>query len=255
MVIRRLAAVEQDNRGIEDLKRQISRVDAKRFVELTIEFFGPQLVMTTSFGIHSALMLYLITRVKPDIPVIWIDTGYLFPETYQFADEMAKRLNLNLKVYQSDLSPARMEALEGRLWAEKTRKALDRYHLIRKVEPLQRAFRDLNVKAWFSGLRSEQTDYRRSLERVHEINGRYQLLPILHWDADAVEAYLKRHNLPSHPLREKGYVSIGDWHSSRRLAAGDRTDRETRFHGLKQECGIHLPLTSEAEESLRSSGL
>jgi phosphoadenosine phosphosulfate reductase len=226
-----------------------------RFVELAVDFFGERLAMTTSFGINSAVMLHLITRVKSDIPVIWIDTGYLFPETYRFAEELTKRLGLNLKVYQSHLSPARMEALQGRLWAEKTKEALDRYHLIRKVEPLQRAFKEMNVQAWFTGLRAYQTDYRRTLDRIHWIDGRYRLLPILDWDSQAVENYLNRNNLPSHPLREERYGSVGDWHSSRPLSANDKSERETRFQGLKQECGMHLPLTPEAEKSLRSSGL
>jgi phosphoadenosine phosphosulfate reductase len=200
-------------------------------------------------------MLHLVTRVKPDIPVIWIDTGYLFPETYQFAEKLSSRLKLNLKVYQSPLSPARMEAIQGRLWAEKTEEALDRYHLIRKVEPLRRAFTELNTTAWFTGLRAEQTDYRATLDRFHLIDGRYRLLPILEWELPAVEAYLAEHNLSPHPLQNQGYVSVGDWHSSRPFSAKDQNGRETRFQGLKQECGIQLPLTPEAEESLSSSGL
>jgi phosphoadenosine phosphosulfate reductase len=186
--------------------------------------------------------------------VIWIDTGYLFPETYQFAEELTKRLELNLKVYQSPISPARMEALWGKLWSGGV-EGLDRYHRIRKVEPYQRALRELSVKACFAGLRAEQTDYRRQLQRISRVDNRYALLPILHWRSDRVSQYLARHDLPAHPLRENGYASVGDWHSSRPLSTRDRHERKTRFRGLKQECGIHLPLTPEAEESLDSSGL
>jgi phosphoadenosine phosphosulfate reductase len=254
-MMRNLATVQSTDRSINDLRRRTVNVDVTEFVELSVEFFGYKVAMTTSFGIHSGVMLHLLTRVVPDIPVIWIDTGYLFSETYTYAEKLTRLLDLNLKVYQSNLSPARMEAIHGRLWAEKRKPALDRYHLIRKVEPLQRAFKELDAQAWFAGLRADQTDYRSTLDRIHSIDGRYRLLPILHWDEREVDKYLHDHKLPTHPLQAKGYVTVGDWHSSRPLSPGDKRGRETRFQGLKQECGLHLPLTPEAEESLKSSGL
>ena len=253
--MRKLATVQQTDRNIGEFWSRLADTDVQRFVELSVDFFGDRVAMTTSFGIHSAVMLHLLTRIAPDIPVIWIDTGYLFPETYGYAEQLTQSLALNLKVYQSPFSPARMEALHGRLWAEQKKEALDRYHLIRKVEPLQRAFKDLGVEAWFAGLRATQTDHRSTLDRIHPIDGRYQLLPILEWDDRAIDDYMQHNRLPSHPLLGKGYVSVGDWHSSRPLSSGDKKERETRFRGLKQECGIHLPLTREAEESLKSSGL
>lgn len=253
--MRKLATAQKTERDIGELIRRSADVDVQRFVEMTVDFFGDRVAMTTSFGVHSAVMLHLITRVVPDVPVIWIDTGYLFPETYRYAEKLTKQLTLNLKVFQSRFSPARMEALFGRLWAELTKKALDRYDLIRKVEPLRRAITDLGVEAWFAGLRASQTDYRSTLHRIRSIDGRHQLLPILDWDTQAMYDYMSHYDLPSHPLHEQGYVSIGDWHSSRPLSSRDERERETRFRGLKQECGIHLPLTKEAEESLKSSGL
>ena len=82
------------------------------------DMFGDDLVMTTSFGTHSAVMLHLVTSVVPDIPVVFIDTGYLFPETYRFGAELTERLNLNLKKYHARISAAEQEALHGRLWEE-----------------------------------------------------------------------------------------------------------------------------------------
>ena len=251
----RVARAETVNRGFETLVKKATDADAEQFVRLTADYFAQGMAMTTSFGIHSAVTLHLVTRILPDIPVIWIDTGYLFPETYRFAEQMTKHLNLNLKVYQSSQSPARMEALYGRLWDQDNRAALDRYDFIRKVEPLQRAFKDLAVKSWFTGLRAQQTDYRQQLDRIHWMNSRCRLLPVLRWTREEVENYLEQHALPPHPLRKRGYLSIGDWHSSRPALPADKSERESRFRGIKQECGIHLPLTPEAEESLRSSGL
>ena len=187
--------------------------------------------------------------------MIWVDTGYLPAETYRFAEQLTQRLSLNLKVYQSPLSPARMEALHGKLWEEGSVEAFNRYDAIRKVEPMQRALKELKATAWLTGLRSQQTDHRKTLDRVTVQENRYKLLPILHWHSKDVWTYLKAHNLPYHPFFEQGYVSVGDWHSSRPVGAEDTDGRATRFNGLKQECGIHIPQTPEEAESLNSSSL
>ena len=187
--------------------------------------------------------------------MIWVDTGYLPVETYRFADDLTNRLELNLQVYQSPMSPARMEALYGRLWDQHDIEALNRYDQIRKVEPMQRALRELGATAWLTGLRSDQTDHRKSLGRVGMQGGRYKVMPILQWTAKDVYKYLTKFDLPYHPLFDKGYVTVGDWHSSRPITAGDSNERDTRFKGLKQECGLHLPQSPEEAASLDSSSL
>ena len=176
-----------------------------------------------------------------DIPVVWIDTGYLPEETYRFADELTERLSLNLHVYQSPMSPARMETLYGRLWESGDVDDLNLYDKIRKVEPMNRALKELGVTAWLSGLRREQTEFRKKLSHLTFDGTRYKLLPILDWTSKDVYEYFEEHGLPYHPLFDEGYVTVGDWHSSRPLSVGDTTERDTRFGGLKQECGIHLP--------------
>lgn len=241
--------------SLDHLNQQFSDSNADQIVQWAVEAFGDGLVMTTSFGIQSAVMLHLVTRIVPDIPVIWVDTGYLPAKTYLFAEELAQRLNLNLKVYQSPLSPARMEALHGRLWAQNDVESLNRYDQIRKVEPMQRALRELKATAWLAGLRSNQTNHRKSLEFVNLQGSIYKVLPILDWSSKDVYDYLQAHDLPYHPLFDEGYVTIGDWHSSRPLTATDENERDTRFKGMKQECGIHLPQTLGESESLNSSSL
>ncbi len=254
---------------LEGLNRKFDQAQAADLVEWGYQRFGEGLVMTTSFGIQSAVMLSLVTRVVPKIPVIWIDTGYLPPETYRFAEQLSRRLSLNLKVYQSAISPARMESLYGRLWEENTVAALNRYDSIRKVEPLERSLAELGATAWLTGLRSGQTNHRQTLNRIsvqaakaesahsNADSGamRYKLLPILHWSSKDVYDYLIAHDLPYHPLFDQGYVTVGDWHSSRPMTADDTDERSTRFKGLKQECGIHIPQTPEEAESLNSSSL
>ena len=168
---------------LEAVNRQWADGDALRFVQWGHDTFGDGLVLSTSFGIQSAVMLHLVTQVAPAIPVIWVDTGYLPVETYRFAEELTNRLQLNLKVYQSPLSPARMEALYGRLWEQGEVADLNRYDQIRKVEPMQRALRELGSTAWLTGLRADQTNHRRSLQRVGQQDGYYKLMPILKWNA------------------------------------------------------------------------
>lgn len=247
--------LEKPEFDLEAVNRQLVNTDATHIVEWAAETFKDGLVMTTSFGIQAAVMLHLVTRVVPDIPVIWIDTGYLMPETYIFAEQLTELLKLNLKVYQSPISPARMQAVQGRLWEQDDIEALNRYDQMRKVEPMQRALRELKVTAWLAGLRSDQTDHRKTLRFINQQSDLYKLLPILRWTTKDVYEYLQAHDLPFHPLRDKGYATVGDWHSSRPMTAADNNERDTRFRGMKQECGLHLPQTPGEAESLNSSKL
>ncbi len=139
------------------------------------------------------------------------------------------------------VSSARMEVLYGKLWESDDVNDLNVYDRIRKVEPMNRALRDLGATAWLSGLRREQTEFRARLSHASFDGDRYKLLPILDWTSNGVSEYLRVNDLPYHPLFDQGYVTVGDWHSSRPLSVEDDDERATRFRGLKQECGIHLP--------------
>ncbi|MBF2057995.1 MAG: phosphoadenosine phosphosulfate reductase [Cyanobacterium sp. T60_A2020_053] len=248
-------STDQDLLDLDHVNRQLTDYSAPRLVQWSSEQFGKYLVMSTSFGIQSAVMLHLVTQVVPNIPIIWIDTGYLPKETYVFADELTKRLNLNLKVYQAELSPARMEALYGKIWQNKDVESLNLYDRIRKVEPMQRALKELQAQAWLAGLRQNQTQFRQQLQYVNKQGEHYKILPILTWHSRDIYEYLTKYNLPYHPYFDQGYVSVGDWHSSRPLSASDEDERDTRFHGVKQECGLHLPLNQDEADSLNSSQL
>jgi phosphoadenosine phosphosulfate reductase len=248
-----ISTLKSSTLDLATVNRELQNIEPSNLVKWSADTFGDGLVMTTSFGIQAAVMLDLVTNILPNIPVIWIDTGYLPPETYRFADELTQRLNLNLKVYQSDLSPARMEALYGKLWEQENLVAFDRYDRIRKVEPMQRAIKELNVTAWLAGLRKDQTEHRQGLERVALQEDIYRIYPILSWNARDIYRYLTKRDLPHHPYFDLGYVTVGDWHSSRPLTADDNNKRDTRFRGLKQECGLHLPQTLEEEQSINYS--
>lgn len=240
------------NLQLDAVNSQLDGNSAEDIIRWASETFGDGLAMTSSFGAQSAVMLHLVTRVLPDLPIILIDTGYLFPETYKFVQDLTKRLSLNLKVFGPRVMPARYEALHGRTW--EYAEGLSHYHEVFKVEPLQRALEELNVTAWLAGLRSDQTDHRSTLRTVEKQDGLYKVHPILNWSRKDIGEYLAKHNLPYHPLVEKGYASIGDTHSTRPISDG-QDERDGRFGGFAQECGIHIPQTKEENESLGSSGL
>ena len=136
--------------------------------------FAGAFALTTSFGIQSAVLLHMVSQLQDGgaIPVIWVDTGYLPPETYHYAQQLTDQLGIRLVVAQSSMSPARMEALHGRLWETGQVSDLETYHRIRKVEPLEQAFASLDVRCWASGVRSGQTDHRRSMTWLDPIRTR-----------------------------------------------------------------------------------
>ncbi|MEO0940862.1 MAG: phosphoadenylyl-sulfate reductase [Cyanobacteria bacterium J06642_12] len=240
---------------LDAANQELSDASALQVVEWGAERFGDRIVMSSSFDIQAAVMLHLVTEVIPNIPVIWVDTGYLPSETYEFAESLIERLKLNIQVYQSPLSPARMEALYGRLWEDNSVESLNRYDQIRKVEPMWRALGELKAQAWLAGLRATQTNHRKTLNRVALQSGIYKLHPILHWNSRDIYQYLMANDLPYHPLFDLGYTTVGDWHSSRPQLHSDESERDTRFNGLKQECGLHLPLTQGEADSLNASSL
>lgn len=193
--------------------------------------------LSSSFGAQAAVSLHLMTRLMPDIPVILVDTGYLFPETYRFIDQLTERLKLNLKVYRPRRSAAWQEARTGRLW-EQGSAGLRRYNRLHKVEPMRQALRELHVGTWYSGLRRTQSDSRVATPFVAFRNNRYKVHPIADWSNRDIWVYLQRNRLPYHPLWERGYVSIGDVHTTRPWEPGMR-EQDTRFFGIHRECGLH----------------
>jgi phosphoadenosine phosphosulfate reductase len=238
--VRQFALSEDDSRrlAVEHCNRLLARRSAEERVEWALQNLPEQHVLTSSFGMQAAVSLHLVSRLKPGIPVIFIDTGYLFPETYQFVDQLTERLGLDLRVYRSRLSPAWQESRFGRRW-EQGVEGLDAYNWDNKVEPMQRALVELDVGTWFAGLRRSQSRSRAEVPFVSWSGGeRCKVHPIADWSDRDVHEYLRRHDLPYHPLREKGYVSVGDVHSTRSLHEVEHIE-QTRFAGLKRECGLH----------------
>jgi phosphoadenosine phosphosulfate reductase len=216
---------------------QIEKKSPEERLRWAIETFRGQVILTTSFGAQSAALLHLAAQIQPDLPIVFIDTGYHFPETIDFSKTLMKKLNLNLSVYCPLLSPTEIEAAHGRVW-EKGQDGLEKFHEIIRVEPLRRALQELNPKVWVAGLRKSSSESRQKLSVLSENESRFKLLPVLDWTDRDIGDYLKKHSLPYHPLWAKGYVSIGDRVTTKRLDEVSDPS-QLRHFGLKRECGIH----------------
>jgi phosphoadenosine phosphosulfate reductase len=223
--------------NIETTNAALESSSAEERVAFVLERSKPHVVLSSSFGAQAAVCLHLVTQQWPEIPVVLLDTQYLFPETYRFVDALTERLNLNLHIYKNPLSAAWQEARYGKLW-EQGAEGILRYNQMNKVEPMQRALRELEGETWITGLRRQQSSTRQNLGVLAEQDGILKVHPIIDWTDHDVYLYLKKYDLPYHPLWEQGYVSIGDVHTTRPLSEG-MTAEETRFFGMGRECGLH----------------
>lgn len=200
--------------------------------------FGPDIALLSSFGTESSVLLHMISEVAPETKVLFLETGYHFPETLQYQKDLVKSLKLNLVELKAEMGrEAFVKTYGDKLYETNP----DRCCEINKVQPLQRALKD--YKAWISGIRRGQGPTRKNIHILEEYdNGGhllYKLNPLANWTSKDAWQYMKEHHLPVHPLFEKGYTSIGCWPCTRPVLPGE-DDRAGRWAGrVKTECGIH----------------
>lgn len=221
----------------EKLSAELEGLRAGERLELLYERLGSRLVASTSFGLQAAVMLKLLHDHAPKVPVVSIDTGFLFPETYRYAEELMEKFPLDYRIYHPKFSAARIEALWGNLW-EAGKEGAEKYGLITKVEPMNRALTEIGGDVWISGLRRAHSDTRQDRAFAEQQKKTLKVYPILDWADAQVELFFHQNELPRHPLGEQGYVTMGDWHSTR--PSEDGSKEGTRFNGEKYECGLHL---------------
>ncbi|HWH32050.1 MAG TPA: phosphoadenylyl-sulfate reductase [Egibacteraceae bacterium] len=206
----------------------------------------PRFAVSSSFGADSAVLLHLLSTVDAGVPVLFLETGFHFPETLRYRRDLAALLGLtDVRDLRAQLTVAE-QAREhgGGLYVRDA----DACCAIRKVEPLNRALREFD--GWASGVRREQTPERADTPVVQTVTreGRdlVKVSPLARWSAQDVEDYLAAHALPRHPLAEAGYPSIGCAPCTRAVAPGE-DPRAGRWAGsAKTECGIHIELPGEA---------
>jgi phosphoadenosine phosphosulfate reductase len=230
------------------LNADFESADPSAIVEWAAAEFGPEnVLMSSSFGADSAVLLHMATRVIPRIKIVFVNTGYLFPETHAFMEQLRQRLDLNVWTYRTANDPIaylRRAGEENPAW----RNDVDRCCGANKNEPFDRALRELRPAAWLRGVRRNQTPERQAMRHVEWSvkHGCHAVSPLLNLDRRAIHAYLKKHDLPYHPLFELGYASIGCNPLSCTRAIGAAEDaRAGRWAGSgKVECGINVDSNS-----------
>lgn len=215
-----------------------------------VKEFAPKFAMTSSFGPESGVLLHMASRVDPSIPVLFLETGYHFPETLAYRDQLVKMFGLT-NIINLKADPEKKAKVVAQYDGVPYEKNPDLCCQINKVEPLDAALKGYD--AWMSGIRRHQTDFRKSV-RILELyeGGMYKISPLVNMNSRDTWWYLKEHNIPQHPLYEKGYMSIGCWPCTRPIQAGD-DERSGRWAGkTKKECGIHtfkeIKKTEEKEQ-------
>lgn len=170
--------------------------DAEKLVEWALGL-GKTAICTTNFRPFEAVILHMVTRVKPDTQVIWMDNGYNTEATYKFADEVSKQLNLNLKTYLPLRSRAHREAIDGPVpGLDDPRHAAFTEEV--KLEPFARALREAAPEVWFTALRASDTAVRAQMDPVSvNPDGLIKVAPLLHWSSKELYEYLVKHNLPN----------------------------------------------------------
>ena len=216
----------------------LGAMDAHGRIRWAWENFGTGLITSTSFGLQSAVMIHLVREVSEEIPIVFIDTGYLFPGTYEYALKLQEKLGFKALVYSARLSPAFQEASFGKLW-EQGKDGMSKYNWMNKKEPMDRALQELEAKVWMAGLRRTQATGRKNLNFIERQNGVLKLYPILDWEDRETYQYLPKNDLPYHPLEGMDYDSVGDWHSTRKLSEVEKTE-DARHGGHGRECGLHI---------------
>ena len=227
--------------SLDELKLWSNELEGLQAVERIAwawERFGSGLVLSTSFGLQSAVMIHLVRQVSDEIPIVFADTGYLFLGTYEYALTLQEKLGFAAKVYSSHMTPSYQEAKYGKLW-EQGQEGMNKYNLINKKEPIERALREVGATCWVAGLRRDQSESRSDLPVIENRDEIFKLYPIIDWDNQKTYRYLPANGLPYHPLEGDGYVSLGDWHSTKKLSEVDNPE-ETRHGGFGRECGLHL---------------
>ena len=221
----------------EELSALLEPLKAHERILQLKEIYRSRVVASSSFGLQASVMLHLISKHAPEIPIIFVDTGYCFPETYQFAHSFIEDWELDIRVFNPAITAARQKALYGNLW-EQGEEGNKKYALLNKVEPMNRALSEIGGDVWLSGLRRSQSSTRVERAFAEKQKATMKVYPILDWADAQLEAYYQEHDLPRHPLEEQGFLTMGDWHSTRKPNAGE-TAEDTRFGGTKYECGLH----------------
>jgi phosphoadenosine phosphosulfate reductase len=226
------------NGEIETINDHLEGRHPQEVLAWALAQYSPDIVLACSFGgISGMALLDMSAKINPRVKVFYLDTDFLFPETYALVDEVARRYGIQAAAVRSHLTPQEQAKQYGEgLW----RRNPDLCCQLRKVEPNQRALQ--GQRAWISGIRRDQTTTRRSAQAVEwDIQfGLVKVNPLVSWTEAQVWEYVREHNVPYNVLNGQGYPSLGCTHCTRPVQPGEEP-RAGRWYGSnKTECGLHL---------------
>jgi phosphoadenosine phosphosulfate reductase len=217
------------------LDAELRHAHPRTVIEAAVETLGDKLALVSSFGAESAVLLDIAAKVKPDLPILFLDTGMLFGQTLDYRRALAAQLGLSdvrdLRPHYQDLATVDPQA---KLWQTDT----DACCNVRKVLPLDRALAEFD--GWITGRKRFHGGARLSLPVVEQTGEQLKFNPLANWTKADLDAYAAEHDLPAHPLVEQGFPSIGCWPCTKPVEQGEDV-RAGRWAGSqKTECGIHL---------------
>ncbi len=224
-----------------DLSIEWAALSLPELLAQAVDRFGDRLAVGSSFGKEGLVVLDHLRKIRAGIPVLFLETGYHFPETLAFRDRLVQEWGLNVQNLRAPQTVAEQDAEYGK---DLFSRDPDTCCKNRKVAPLRRAL--VGYDAWLTGLRRDQHEGRKDVPLVEwqELEpggtGVFKINPLVQWTRPEVERYLEEHHLPRHPLWDQGYGSIGCAPCTRKLRPGEH-ERAGRWSGFeKRECGIHL---------------
>ena len=226
---------------IRQAAAQLDRATPEETLRWAFEEFGEDLTIATGFGAEGVALIDMAVKITPNPSVFFLDTAFLFPETYDLRRRIERRYGIEIKSFQSELTPQQQDDEFGpKLWATDP----DLCCRLRKLEPLKEALRDR--AAWVTAIRRDQT-IERSTAEVVEWDHQWRLVkinPLVRWSKGDVWDYIKRNGVPYNALHDSGYPSIGCTHCT--IAVGEsESERAGRWAGKKKtECGLHAPARS-----------
>jgi phosphoadenosine phosphosulfate reductase len=223
--------------AVPDLNKKLAGKTPQEILAWAIEQFGDRVTLACSFGgVSGMALLDMAVKIKPALSVFYLDTDFLFPETYATRDAAIRKYGVIPLGVRSKLTPEEQAAQYGdRLWERDP----DLCCAIRKVEPSGRAL--AGKDAWIAGLRRDQSTTRRTVEAVQwdAKAGLYKICPLYNWTEDDVWTYISREGVPVNELHAHGYPSIGCTYCTHAIAEGGGL-RDGRWAGFsKIECGLH----------------
>jgi len=206
------------------------------------DYFKDRIALSTSLGLEDQVLTEMVVRINKNLKIFTLDTGRLFPETYDLIDRTTNKYGIHIKVYFPDAAEVEQMVYEKgiNLFYE----SVENRKLccaVRKLKPLARALEGLD--AWITGLRRNQSETRNNLKVVEwdENNGLVKINPLLNWTEEEVKNYIDAHNIPYNPLHDKGYPSIGFQPCTRAVEPGEevRAGRWWWENAEAKECGLH----------------